>query len=102
MKAIRYKNVWNALEDDPAERQRLKMRSLLLDALQARVKAWDVTQAEAAKRLGITQPRLNDLLKDRFNKLSLGALFDLATRAGLKVKLSIEDGRSGAKARQAV
>jgi hypothetical protein len=33
---------------------------------------------------------LNDLLKDRFNKFSLGALFDLATRAGLKVKLTID------------
>jgi predicted XRE-type DNA-binding protein len=101
MKSVRYKNIWDALEDDPAERQRLKMRSLLLDALQARIAAWDVTQAEAAKRLGITQPRLNDLLKDRFNKFSLGALFDLATRAGLKVKLSIDTGRGGAKAGKA-
>ncbi len=101
MKAARDKNVWDALEDDPAERQLLKMRGLLLGALQARVKAWGVTQAEAAKCLGITQSRLNDLLKDRFNKFRLGALFDLATRAGLKVKLSIEGGRGGAKARRA-
>ena len=91
MKIERYKDVWDAIEDDPAERERLKMRSALLTALQKRIKAWDVTQAEAAKRLDITQPRLNDLLKDRFNKFSLGALFDLATRAGLKVKLSIDD-----------
>ncbi len=45
--------------------------------------------AEAVKRHAITQPRFNDLLKGRFNKFSLGALFDLATRAGLKVKLTI-------------
>lgn len=101
MKAARYKDVWDAIEDDPAERQRLKMRALLLDALQERIDAWSVTQAEAARRLNITQPRLNDLLKDRFNKFSLGALFDLATRAGLKVKLSIEDGRSKAKGNKA-
>lgn len=101
LKLVRYKNVWDALEDDPAERQRLKMRGLLLDALQAQVKAWGMTQADAAKRLGITQPRLNDLLKDRFKKFSLGALFDLATRAGLKVKLSIEGGRSGPRVRRA-
>ena len=54
-------------------------------------KSWHVTRGKAAKRLSITQPRLNDLLKDRFNKFSLGALFDLATRAGLKVKLSIDE-----------
>ena len=53
--------------------------------------SWHVTRAKAARRLSITQPGLNDLLKDRFNKLSLGALFDLATRAGLKVKLSIDE-----------
>lgn len=101
MKVTRHKDVWDGLEDDPAERQRLKMRAALLDALQERIGAWQVTQAEAAKRLNITQPRLNDLLKDRFNKFSLGALFDLATRAGLKVKLSIEDSRGKAKGNKA-
>ena len=97
MKIEVYKDVWDALEDDPVERERLKMRSRLMHALKARVESWGLTQAAAAKRLNITQPRLNDLLKDRFNKFSLGALFDLATRAGLKVKLTIDD--SGTKAR---
>ncbi|HET6620067.1 MAG TPA: XRE family transcriptional regulator [Dongiaceae bacterium] len=101
MKIERYKDVWDAIEDDPAERERLKMRSTLLDALQARINAWGVTQAEAAKRLSITQPRLNDLLKDRFNKFSLGALFDLATRAGLKVRLSIEERRTKTRTKRA-
>ena len=91
MKIERFKDVWDALEDDPVERERLKMRSRLMSALQARIKVWNVTQSEAAKRLSITQPRMNDLLKDRFNKFSLGALFDLATRAGLRVKLSIDE-----------
>jgi predicted XRE-type DNA-binding protein len=98
MKIERFKDVWDALEDDPVERERLKMRSRLMTALQGRVKAWNLTQAEAAKRLNITQPRLNDLLKDRFNKFSLGALFDLATRAGLKVKLSIDEAEKKTKA----
>lgn len=91
MKIERFESVWDALEDDPAERERLKMRSMLLTALRGKIAGWKITQAEAAKRLTITQPRLNDLLKGRFNKFSLGALFDLATRAGLKVKLSIDE-----------
>jgi predicted XRE-type DNA-binding protein len=91
MKIEVYEDVWDALEDDPVERERLKMRSRLMSALTVRVKSWHVTRAEAAKRLDITQSRLNDLLKDRFNKFSLGALFDLATRAGLKVRLSIDE-----------
>jgi predicted XRE-type DNA-binding protein len=91
MKVEQFESVWDAIEDDPAERERLKMRSALLTALRRKIEGWKVTQGEAAKRLNITQPRLNDLLKGRFNKFSLGALFDLATRAGLKVKLSIDD-----------
>jgi predicted XRE-type DNA-binding protein len=86
-----YESVWDALEDDPVERERLKMRSCLMMALSIRVKSWRVNQAKAARRLGITRRRMNDLHRDRFNKFSLGDLFDLATRAGLKVTLSIDE-----------
>jgi predicted XRE-type DNA-binding protein len=91
MKIEVFESVWDALEDDPAERERLKMRSTLLIALQRKISSWKMTQIQAAQRLDITQPRLNDLLRGRFNKFSLGALFDLATRAGLKVTLSIDE-----------
>lgn len=101
MKIECFKDVWDALESDPVERERLKMRSRLMIALRDKIESWKTTQSEAAKRLGITQPRLNDLLKGRFNKFSLGALFDLATRAGLKIKISIEDVRAKPKAKNA-
>jgi len=101
MKVEQFKDVWDALESDPAERERLKMRSRLMDVLRDTVGSWKITQTAAARRLGITQPRLNDLLKGRFNKFSLGALFDLATKAGLKVRVSIDDGRAKTKAKRA-
>lgn len=117
MKRQIFADVWDALEDDPAERARLRMRAELLQALERRVLGWKVTKGavsraykardrreerlgEAARRLGITQPRLNDLLKGRFNKFSLGALFDLAMRAGLDVKLTI-DGKTRTSGRKA-
>lgn len=53
------------------------------------VDGWKGTQAEAAKRLGITQPRVNDLLRGRIAKFSLDALMDLASRAGLSVHVKI-------------
>jgi len=65
------------------------MRSVPLLALEDHIKSWNCTQAEAAKRLEITQPRLNDLLKGRFEKFSLGALLDLAARGGLHVQLKV-------------
>ena len=91
MKIEVYENVWDALEDDPVERERLKMRSRLMTALKIRIESWHVSPARVAKGLGITQRRLSDLRRGRFNKFSLGALFDLATRAGLKVTLSIDE-----------
>ncbi len=48
------------------------------------------TQADKAKALGITQPRLNDLLKDRIDKFSLDALVSLAKKAGLRVSIHVQ------------
>lgn len=86
----RYKNVWDALEDDPVERASLTLRSDLMMSVEQAVKGWNLTQAEAAKRLEITQPRLNDLIKGRIAKFSLDALVDLATRAGLDVIVKVK------------
>ena len=49
-----------------------------------------VTQAAAARRMEVTQPRLNDLLRGRINNFSLDALTVLAARAGLRVRMRIE------------
>lgn len=53
------------------------------------VESWSLTQAEAARRLGVTQPRLNDLLRGRVARFSLDALVGLAERAGLTVRLEV-------------
>lgn len=86
-----FENVWDALEDTPEEAANMTMRSSLLIAIGERVRNWEVTQAEAAKRLGITQPRLNDLLRGKINNFSLDALIALAGRAGLAVRLDIAE-----------
>jgi predicted XRE-type DNA-binding protein len=84
-----FDNVWDALEDTPAEAANMSMRSHLLIAIEQQVRRWDVTQSEAAQRLGITQPRLNDLLKGKIANFSLDALINLAAQAGLSVRLDI-------------
>jgi predicted XRE-type DNA-binding protein len=86
-----FDNVWDALEDTPAEAANMTMRSDLLIALRQQVQGWDVTQAEAARRLQITQPRLNDLLRGRIGNFSLDALINLAGRAGLTARLDITE-----------
>jgi predicted XRE-type DNA-binding protein len=85
-----FDNVWDALEDSPAAAANMTARSDLMIEIQAAVSGWSLTQAAAAKRLGITQPRLNDLLKGRINKFSLDALMNLAAAAGLEVRIAVE------------
>ena len=84
-----FENVWDALADTPSEAANMTMRSSLLIAIEQRVRGWNVTQAEAAQRLGITQPRLNDLLRGKIMNFSLDTLINLASQAGLVVRLDI-------------
>jgi len=84
-----FSNVWQALSDSAEEAATMTMRSDVMTALTDKVRGWGTTQANAARRLGITQPRLNDLLRGKINKFSLDTLLTLATRAGLRVKLDI-------------
>jgi predicted XRE-type DNA-binding protein len=88
-KAQTFANVWDAIEDSPEQAATMTMRSNVMIAINKKVKSWNTTQAQAARRLGITQPRLNDLLHGKFNKFSLDTLLTLASRAGLKVKIDV-------------
>ena len=84
-----FENVWDALEDSPAEAANMTMRSRLLIAIDQEVRGWKLTQAQAARRLGITQPRLNGLMKGKIAKFSLDALIEIAGHAGLAIRLEI-------------
>ena len=84
-----FANVWDAIEDDPEQAAMMTMRSNVMIAISKSVRGWDSTQTQAARRLGITQPRLNDLLQGKISKFSLDTLMTLATRAGLKVKIDV-------------
>lgn len=86
-----YESVWHALAEGPAEAGIMELRSQLMLEIRRRVMAWDVTQTEAARRLGISQPRLNDLLQGRVQHFRLDMLTKLAGKAGLKVKLQVEE-----------
>jgi predicted XRE-type DNA-binding protein len=91
MKTKTFANVWDALSDSPEEAATMKIRSDVMIAINDTIRAWETTQAQAASRLGVTQPRLNDLLLGKINKFSLDTLLTLAGRAGLKVKINIGD-----------
>ena len=85
-----FASVWDALEDTPAKAANMRLRSELMIALQKTVVAWGLNQAETASRLEVTQSRLDDLLRGRAYKFRLDTLVLLAERAGLSVRIQIE------------
>lgn len=91
MKRKKFASVWDALEDTSAEAANMRARSALMIALRGRVEGWKISQTQAARRLGLTQPRLNDLMRGRIDKFSLDALMNLVRPAGLTVRLEIGD-----------
>ncbi|MFY0730078.1 helix-turn-helix domain-containing protein [Pseudomonas sp. NFX15] len=85
----RFESIWDALEDTPQEAANMRLRSRLMLELGKTVRAWELSQKEAAKRLGISQPRLNDVLGGKIDKFSLDALVNLSAAAQLKVDINV-------------
>jgi predicted XRE-type DNA-binding protein len=82
-------NVFLDLGFDPAEAEVMKLRTEVMIRIEQLVKAKGWTQAEAARRLGVTQPRISRLLKGKWEDFSLDMLLTLAARAGLKPSLRL-------------
>lgn len=85
----RVNSVWDVLVDSPEEAENLRVRSQLMRAITQVVNDWDISQKEAAQRLHITQPRLNDLLKGKIDKFSLDALVNMLASADLKIEIHV-------------
>jgi len=83
-------NVFRDLGFGKAEAENLKLRSALMQRIEETYRQSGLTQAEAASALGLTQPRLNALLKGKIGQFSLDALVNVATRAGLDVRLTVK------------
>jgi predicted XRE-type DNA-binding protein len=83
-------NVFLDLGFDKDEAENLKLRSELMMCIDDFYKKGGMTQAKAAKLLGLTTPRLNALLKGKIDLFSLDALVNIATRAGLSVRLVVK------------
>jgi predicted XRE-type DNA-binding protein len=83
-------NVFLDLGFSRVEAENLKLRSGLMMRIDDYVRASGMTQAAAAKTLGLTQPRLNALLKGKIHLFSLDALVNIASRAGLSVRLTVK------------
>jgi predicted XRE-type DNA-binding protein len=87
-----FARVWDAIADTPEQAANLGARAELMQKIAALLEAQGWTQAEAAKRCGVTQPRINDLLRGRVSRFSLDALVNIATALRWRVRMDIEKG----------
>ena len=89
MSKKRFASVWDAIENTPEEAENMKMRSLLMTALKNHLARSDLSQAEAARIFGVTQPRVSDLVRGKINLFGLDALVNMAAAAGLHVEMRV-------------
>ncbi|HEY5567408.1 MAG TPA: helix-turn-helix transcriptional regulator [Gammaproteobacteria bacterium] len=81
-------NVFADLGFSSGEAENLLLRAQLMSKIRAL--AGGMTQAQAAKHFGVTQPRLNDLLRGKIDKFSLDALVKMLSAAGMRVELRVK------------
>ncbi|AJG19612.1 helix-turn-helix domain-containing protein [Cupriavidus basilensis] len=85
-----FNSVWDAIADTPEQAANLCARAELMQQIAAIIKSNDWKQADAASHCGVTQPRINDLLRGRVSRFSLDALVNIATALGRRVHIELD------------
>lgn len=85
----KFDSIWDAIEDTPLQAETMKLRSSLMIALKKHIAAEGLTQVEAARLLGVTQPRISDLMRGKINLFAIDGLVDMVVRACLRIEMSI-------------
>jgi len=81
-------NVFADVGFAPQEAENLLLRAQLMSRIRDAARV--TTQREAAKQFGVSQPRLNDLLRGKISKFSLDALVNMLAHAGMRVELKVK------------
>jgi len=89
MNKRRFTSVWDAIEDTPEQSANMKLRSVLMIALKDHITRAGMSQAQAARLFGVTQPRVSDLMRGKISLFALDALVNMATAAGLRIEMHV-------------
>jgi predicted XRE-type DNA-binding protein len=89
-KIEQYDSIWDAITDTAGEAANMRAKTELMRQIVMLVKKQKWTQAEAAKHCGITQPRINDMLRGRISRFSLDALVNIAAALGQEVHIKLK------------
>ena len=80
-------NVFLDLGFSSAEAEYLMLRSRLMLMVTDVVQARGLTQAQAAKLLGVSQPRVSDVVRGRVSRFTIDALVEMLARAGVRLDI---------------
>ena len=87
--ADKFESVFDAIAESPEEALNMKLRASLIREIRAKVTNPGWTQTKTAHQLGITQPRVSDLLRGKLSKFSLDTLVNMLAKLGSNVKLRV-------------
>ncbi len=90
MNKQRFNSVWDAIEDTPGEAANMKVRADLMRAIADYVRNSGMTQAEAAKTLGVTQPRISDLMRGKVDVFSIDTLVNMLAAAEITMEIRLK------------
>ena len=86
-------NIFRDLGFSRQEAEHLKIRSDLMIRLTRLIEARRLTQAQAARLLGVTQPRISDLVRGKIDRFSVDSLIEMLGRAGARITILVRPGR---------
>lgn len=87
---IRFKSVWDAIEDTPGDTANMKARAELMRAITQYIHNSGMTQAEAAKTLGVTQPHISDLMRGKTDVFSIDTLVNMLAIAEIRIEMRLK------------
>ena len=86
-------NVFRDLGFSRGEAEHLKIRSDLMIRLTRFIEAGHLTQAQAARLLGVTQPRISDLVRGKIDRFSVDSLIEMLGRTGARIAVVVKPRR---------
>jgi predicted XRE-type DNA-binding protein len=87
--AEKFESVFDAIAQSPEEALNMKLRASMIREIRNKVRAAGWTQTQAAKHLGVSQPRVSDLLNGKLSKFSLDTLVNMLAFLGSDIKLKV-------------
>ena len=87
-------NVFADLSFNAREAENLKVRAMLMAEIERYIRSKKITQKEAAKTFGVTQPRISNVIRGKIDLFSIDMLITMLTHAGLKVDIKVKRARA--------